>query len=123
MQRLKILVTIKSNNQSMIYQTEATYDQEKNYLYYLEKDSDKTAVIYDYKKNILKRDNLKIYQEFKFISRKITINKMLLKDLDKYIDIEISTTKIINNYPELTVYYSLNEEKYLYKIEIMEELK
>lgn len=123
MQRLKILVTIKSNNQNTIYQTEATYDQEKKYLYYLEKDLDKTAVIYDYKENILKRDNPKIYQELKFIPQKNTTNKMLLKDLDKYIDIEILTIKIINNYPEVTVYYLLNDEKYLYKIEIMEELK
>lgn len=123
MQKFKVLVTIKSYCQDVTYQTEATYNESKNYIYYFEQDDDKTIAIYDYNTNILKRDNLKISQKLEFIKDKITINKMEIKDLDKSLELEIFTSDIISNSPAITINYSLNAEKYLYKIEVLEELK
>ena len=123
MRKFKVLITIKSYYQDVTYQTEATYNEDKNYIYYFEQDEDKTIAIYDYNTNILKRDNLKISQELEFIKDKITINKMNIKDLDKSLDLEVFTSDIISNSPAITINYLLNAEKYLYKIEVLEELK
>lgn len=123
MQRLKALITIKTKENTLTNQIEINYDKEKHYIYYLEQDLDKTAVIYDYKKNCLKRDNLKIEQEFIFKEKQTTKNKMILKELNSNLDIEIFTNRITSNEPSIEVSYTLNDEEYLYKIEIMEELQ
>ncbi len=121
MQRLKALITIKTAEENKTNQVEVNYDKEKNYLYYLEQDPNKTAVIYDYNKNCLKRDNLKIYQELTFIENQKTKNKMLIKELNSNLEIEIFTNKITSNRPSIEIGYTLNNEKYLYKIKILEE--
>lgn len=123
MQKYKILVTIskeKEENKSLL---EAIYNKEKNYLYYVEDDKEKTVNIYDYNQNILKRDNLKLYLELNFLKNKITKNKMLIKDLNNSINLEIKTEKIEIKNKDVTIIYKLNDEKYLYKIKILEELK
>lgn len=123
MQKYKILVTIskeKEENKSLL---EAIYNKEKNYLYYVEDDKEKTVNIYDYNQNILKRDNLKLYLELNFLKNEITKNKMLIKDLNNSINLEIKTEKIEIKNKDVTIIYKLNDEKYLYKIKILEELK
>jgi len=123
MLKFKVLITIKSQNTDIKYETEATYNEKNNYLYYFETDEDKTFAIYDFTKNILKRDNLKMYQELQFLKNNITINQINLKDLNRSLEIEIFTSNIISDKPNITVNYLLNAEKYLYKIEVLEELK
>lgn len=123
MLKFKVLITIKSQNTDIKYKTEATYNEKNNYLYYFETDEDKTFAIYDFTKNILKRDNLKMYQELQFLKNNITINQINLKDLNRSLEIEIFTSNIISDKPNITVNYLLNAEKYLYKIEVLEELK
>ena len=123
MLKFKVLITIKSQNTDIKYETEATYNEKNNYLYYFETDEDKTFAIYDFAKNILKRDNLKMYQEFQFLKNNITINQINLKDLNRSLEIEIFTSNVISDKPNITVNYLLNAEKYLYKIEVLEELK
>jgi len=123
MLKFKVLITIKSQNTDIKYETEATYNEKNNYLYYFETDEDKTFAIYDFAKNILKRDNLKMYQELQFLKNNITINQINLKDLNRSLEIEIFTSNVISDKPNITVNYLLNAEKYLYKIEVLEELK
>lgn len=123
MQRYKVLITINSDNDKKSFTQIINYDEEKQYLYYVENDPEKTVNIYDYKKNILKRDNSKIYLELNFINKKITNNKLQLKDLNNYLDIDIFTESIEVIDKNITIKYLLNNEKYLYKLEIMEEVK
>ena len=94
MQRYKVLITINSDNGKKSFTQIINYDEEKQYLYYVENDPEKTVNIYDYKKNTLKRDNSKIYLELNFINKKITNNKLQLKDLNNYLDIDIFTESI-----------------------------
>ena len=123
MQRYKVLITINSDNDKKSFTQIINYDEEKQYLYYVENDPEKTVNIYDYKKNTLKRDNSKIYLELNFINKKITNNKLQLKDLNNYLDIDIFTESIEVFDKNITIKYLLNNEKYLYKLEIMEEVK
>ena len=123
MQRYKVLITINSDNDKKSFTQIINYDEEKQYLYYVENDPEKTVNIYDYKKNTLKRDNTKIYLELNFINKKITNNKLQLKDLNNYLDIDIFTESIEVLDKNITIKYLLNNEKYLYKLEIMEEVK
>ena len=123
MQRYKVLITINSDNDKKSFTQIINYDEEKQYLYYVENDPEKTVNIYDYKKNTLKRDNSKIYLELNFINKKITNNKLQLKDLNNYLDIDIFTESIEVIDKNITIKYLLNNEKYLYKLEIMEEVK
>lgn len=121
MQRLQALITVKTANENLTSQIEVNYDQKKHYLYYFEQSPDKTAVIYDYNKQSLKRDNLKIYQEITFIEDQKTNNKMLIKELNSDLEIEIFTNKIISSEPSIEISYTINDEEYLYKIKILEE--
>ena len=123
MQRYKVLITINSDNDKKSFTQIINYDEEKQYLYYVENDPEKTVNIYDYKKNTLKRDNSKIYLELNFINKKITNNKLQLKDLNNYLDIDIFTESIEVIDKNITIKYLLNNENYLYKLEIMEEVK
>ena len=123
MQRYKVLITINSDNDKKSFTQIINYDEEKQYLYYVENDPEKTVNIYDYKKSTLKRDNSKIYLELNFINKKITNNKLQLKDLNNYLDIDIFTESIEVIDKNITIKYLLNNENYLYKLEIMEEVK
>lgn len=123
MQRYKVLITINSDNAKKSFTQIINYDEEKQYLYYVENDPEKTVNIYDYKKNTLKRDNSKIYLELNFINKKITNNKLQLKDLNNYLDIDIFTESIEVIDKNITIKYLFNNENYLYKLEIMEEVK
>lgn len=117
MENFNAKITIKNNEEITYYEVNASYDKEKNYIYYVEKDALKTVAIFNYKENILKRDNEKMYLELNFVNNKKTTNTMLLKELNQTSYIELFTNKIIKNKENIEIEYNLFDEKYLYKIE------
>lgn len=117
MENFNAKITIKNKEGNTSYNVNASYDKEKEYIYYIEKDESKTAVIFNYQENTLKRDNEKIYLELKFKNNKTTNNTMLLKDLEKKIELELFTNKIVKNKENVEIEYNLFNEKYTYKIE------
>ena len=97
MENINVKITIKSNEEKTSYEVNASYDKEKEYIYYVEKDDLKTVAIFSYKENILKRDNEKMYLELNFVNNKKTTNTMTLKDLNQTSYIELFTNKIVKN--------------------------
>ena len=110
----KSLVTVNNNSNEV----NITDNEEENYLYYIESDDEKTVNIYDYKNNILKRDNEKIYLELKFDMKKKTIGTLEIKDLNKKIELDIETKKLIKTDKLLEIRYILNDDEFIYKIEV-----
>ena len=110
------LVTV-NNNSSKVNINDFKKD---SYLYYIDDDLEKTVNIYDYKNNILKRDNEKIYLELKFDMKKKTIGTLEIKDLNKKIELDIETKKLIKNDKLIEIRYILNDEEFIYKIEVGE---
>lgn len=110
----KSLVTVNNNSNEV----NITDYEEESYLYYVDSDADKTVNIYDYKNNILKRDNNSIYLELKFDVNKKTKGTMEIKELDKKIDLDIETKKLIKTDKLLEIRYILNDDEFIYKIEV-----
>lgn len=113
--KLKISIITKEKIQEEIIN--ATYDNTKKYIYYLEPDSKKTAVIYNFQNDILERDNKEIYLKLNFKENTKTMGTLELKDFQKEATLEIYTTKVIKEKTKLEVTYILNDEEYTYKIE------
>lgn len=117
MENFNAKITVKNKEENTSYNVNVKYDKEKEYIYYVEKDELKTATIFDYQENTLKRDNEKMYLELKFENNKTTISTMFLKDLEKKLELEVFTNKIFKNEENVEIEYSLFNEKYTYKIE------
>lgn len=112
----KSLVTVNNNSNEV----NITIYEDKNYLYYVDNDKEKTVNIYDYKNNILKRDNKEIYLELKFELNKKTKGVMEIKELNKKIDLDIETKMLSITDKLIEIKYMLNDEEFLYKIEVGE---
>ena len=89
------LVSIESNGKKEEYRVTINQDTEKNLYFY--KEPNKTNVIFDYKNNVLKRDNEEMNLEFKFKLKEKTINNIYIKELNNVINIEIYTEDIIHD--------------------------
>ncbi len=117
MEKFNAKITVKNKEETILNEIDVNYDKEKQYVYYIEKDDLKTVTIFNYKENILKRDNEKMYLELKFENNKTTTNNMFLKELGKKIELDLFTNKIIKNKENIEIEYNLFDEKYIYKIE------
>ena len=120
MKEYMCLITINSEDKNEFSIKVVDNYNEKN-LYYVEKDDLRTVNIYDYKNNIIKKDNDDIYLELKFDINKPTKNKLVLKRENKEFILDIETKEIIQDQNSIKINYSLNDQDYLYKIEKKEE--
>ncbi len=88
-------------------------------LIYHEKDENKTKVIYDYKKNLLIRENSELYMEYEFKEDEITTAIIKVKSLNKYLNLSLKTTKLSSREDFIEVAFLLEEEKINYKLEVL----
>ena len=116
--RKNIEVYIKNNDKKKISNYKAIYLKDKQVLKYQE--DDKTNVTLNLKDNILIRENNEIYMKYIFIKNNITESNILIKDLDKNINIKIKTNKILKQDKIYELEYEIIEsnEKFIYKVKM-----
>ena len=117
--KINIKVYIENNDEKIVFDCNAIYLKDKNIIKYQEKD--KTNVTLNIKDNILIRENKEIYMQYKFIKNKSSKNKVLIKELNKEIEVVINTLELINREDCYEVKYELvdNHDTFVYKV-IME---
>lgn len=116
MAKINIKVSISNENSHIVFETIAHYQENSRVLTYKEKDD--TLVKYYYDKGILTRENKNILMKYNFINEKLTIGEILIKDLNKSLNLNIYTTRIIQKDRNIEIHYEI-EEKFIYKIEVI----
>lgn len=108
-------ITIKNGEESNKITVNAIVEDEK--IKYLEKDN--TIVVFKYKDNILIRENNDLRMEYIFKERQETEGILLIKEYNKEMSIKIYTEKIIKNDENLEVEFNIENNKFIYNIEVL----
>lgn len=119
MKKIKLKITMITQNQKTEYITIGNYDSEKQELTYQEKQEVVTDVKINLKEHKLIRDNKDLTMIYQFDEKKKTINTIYLKDLEKYIDIQIKTKKYYYDNNKIEIEYILidSNDKIYYEVE------
>ncbi len=116
MAKINIKVSISSEENHIVFETTAHYQEDNRVLTYKEKDN--TLVKYYYDSGILTRENEAISMEYNFRNNELTTGKVLIKDLKKALSLNIHTTNITYNDKNIEIHYKI-EEEFTYKIEVI----
>ena len=108
-----VKVILNSCDENYEYEINVFVSKDKNEISYVEKDSNKTFVSFNYKNKILKRDNNNMYMEFDFLNEK---GYILEKSLNKKFDISLSVKSIDFTSKSIVIEYYCNGDFYKYKI-------
>lgn len=113
MSKIEIKVTIQNEETNSQYKTQAILQE--NLLKY--KEDNNTTVTYNYKENILLRENSDLKMNYSFSRGKKSIGNIIIKDIDRQIPIEIMTKNLEKKKNNLLVEFSIEEKPFIYKIE------
>lgn len=113
MSKIKIKVTIKNKEVESSYETTGIIQD--NELKYMEENN--TKVTFNYTNNHLIRINEELRMDFIFDKNKTTQGTITIKELDKDLKVSIKTNKIEKENNNVLIEYSMEEDKFLYRIE------
>lgn len=117
MPKLKTKIKIYSNNEKIEYDVNSIYNEEINKLIYKEPDNTKTS--YDYKNKTLTRENDELRMEYNFITGKTSRGRILIKDLNQSLEVDIRTNKIVQKDNNIQIEYEMENQKFKYIIEVI----
>lgn len=109
------IVTIKNIDVEDKYIVSVHNNLEEKVLRYNEKDGTNTS--FDYKNNILRRDNDQMIVEFKFDLGEVTKGKMSVKELNGDLEIDIFTKELKVTENIIKVVYVVNDLTFEYTLE------
>ena len=113
MSKVSIIATIKNNDQEQITKTQSIKTKEE----YKYQEKDNTKVVFNYLDYYLKRENDKIIFEVKFIEEQDVKARYYIKELGKELTLNIKTKSIIKKENKLEINYTIDKDKFLYRIE------
>lgn len=118
MPKIDVKITIEtSSNKQLDYTVKALVRRRR--LIYHEPDENKTKVIYDYENNILTRENNDFYMAYEFDLSKETTGTLEVKSLNKLLNLNIKTNKLLINSNNIELNFLVEEEKINYKLEVI----
>ncbi len=115
MSKVNIRITIINDEENR--QEEVRGILQDNTLKY--KENDGTTVIYDYLKNSLSRENDELKMTYYFENNKKKTGTIFIKDIEKKIEIDIETKKIIKNKNNIEIKYKIEDNIFKYRIEVI----
>ena len=107
----KATITLEKEQEKFV--EKITIEEQNNKINYQEKSN--TNVLFDKNNLILIRENNEIYMELSFKEKNALI---FIKDLRKNIELKLKSVKTNITEKEITISYVLEDENYLYKIEM-----
>ncbi len=114
-----IKVTTINDEQTIEFITNAIYNDNYTEVKYLEEDKLKTKVTYHFKDHIFNRNNKELSLEYKWIEKEKTSGQIFVKDIDKSLDVEIYTNKLVSQNGNIEVEFFIEKQKIIYKIEVL----
>ena len=115
MSKINIKVSIKNKESDYSYETKGIILN--NELKYYEENN--TKVIFNYDNNHLIRINDELRMDFTFDEDKVTKGTIEVIDLNKKLEVDIKTNKIEKEDNNLLLEYSIDEDKFIYRIEVI----
>ena len=95
MPKANLRVTINTSKGGIMYELKALMNEDS--IIYHEPDELKTKVTYNYKDNILIRDNLNMHLVYEFNKLRETTGTIEVKEYNKYVKVPIITKKLTKN--------------------------
>ena len=115
MSKIKINITIKNPEANISKEVDAIL-QDEILKYKEEKD---TSVKFSYKDNILVRENNDLRMDYSFLEGKTTKGTILVKELNKNINVDIKTKNIKINENDIEIIFDVEENEFIYKVEVI----
>lgn len=119
MPKIRINTVLKTPTETYSYEVPAIYQEQDELITYKEPTSNNTLVKYSYKNNELIRENEQITMCYVFKQNKKTKGKVLMKELNQIVELNIVTTSLIREFNDIEVKYLVEDELYNYKIEVI----
>lgn len=116
MSKVKIKVSV---NDDIEKEYNAIYREKEKLLTY--KEEDNTLVKFNYKDNIIIRENDSLFMQYKFVNKKTSKNKIFIKDLKQYLDITLFTKSILVKDNIINITYVIEDNLFNYKIEVIKD--
>lgn len=117
MPKLRLKVYLKTETEESFYETTGYYQKDQNKLTYREKDN--TIVNYYYTDNILKRENNELTLKFEFKKDEQTTGIIQVKGLNRELNVLLKTIKMSITEQNINIIYSIEDQKFNYKIEVI----
>jgi len=117
MPKLKTKIKIYSDTEKNEYEVNSIYNEEQDKIIY--KEPDNTTTSYDYKNNSLIRENDELKMQYDFNMENISRGRILIKDLNQCIEIDIKTNSIVNKDKNIKIEYEIENQKFKYIIEVI----
>lgn len=114
MPKKKALIRIENKEEKKEIETNVII--ENNIIKYRD---DKAITKIDLNIPSITRDNKEYKIVYTFSENKKTIGTITIKDIKNVIDVEIITNKIMINDDNIEIEYKMNNEKFLFKMEVM----
>ena len=113
MKNFECQILIKSQDSKDSFKVVVHDDIEKGVLSYEE---DNTITTYDYKNDIFTRENDDMKIKYHFCLNKITENKILIKNINSEVTINVLTKQIEKNKDYIKIIYEIEDNKFTYMI-------
>ena len=115
MSKESIKVTIKNSENNSSFKTNAIIQD--NIIKY--KEDNNTVVKFNYDTNELTRENSELRMNYLFSNENPTTGTIFIKDLNKELELEIKTKKIQRKNNDIEIEFLVEENDFLYKIEVI----
>lgn len=119
MSKVKLTTFLHTSDNDLKYSIIGNINDKK--ITYTEQDELKTKVIYDYENNVLVRENKELYMKYIFNINEQTNGILKIKDLNKILSVIIVTNRIETDNYNLEVSFQVENNNFLYKLDIEEE--
>jgi len=115
MSKIKINITIKNPEANISKEVDAIL-QDEILKYKEEKD---TSVKFSYKDKRLVRENNDLRMDYSFLEGQTTKDTILVKELNKNINVDIKTKNIKINENDIEIIFDVEENEFIYKVEVI----
>lgn len=116
MNQKKIKVTLKTPEESFEYNVLGYINEDRTEVSYIEKDEEKTFTSFNYRNNVLKRDNNNIYMEYDFDRSR---GKVFFKEFNKELVVDLKVKNFEKTEESISVEYLNNGDLCTYNLLIV----
>ena len=117
MSKIQVKVTLLTPEINYVDQYNAIFHPNQNEITYKEKDDTKTK--FNLKSLKLRRENKELIMEYLFKQEQSTIGIVEIKSLQKRVELNLKTKKILQSKDKVEIIYQIEEEQYKYKLEVI----
>lgn len=118
MSKINIHTVLKTQEKTYEYEVPAIYREDDGIIIYKEQDEQRTTTTFNYRTKELIRENDSLKMHYIFNKEKNARGTILVKELDRTLDLIIKTRKILRCGQNIEIDFLVEEQPFNYKIEV-----